>query len=267
MYKRKRTGLMPYSERKYSKKKLQSGGVVGSAGGYDWRDDPYEQQLATAKMNREKADAKRSSKSSTGKMPTRTFTALSGGLTGSTEAAKSIFDQAKTQYFNQIKALGDQGIAWANSVGGQEAYQKVLDLGTSLQVKLKNEKEDFDKLKENLKDTDMNTLAITGNKAFAIKKTVDAEGKVSGDFSFIKMDDYYNDPSQFEILTMNDFVNWKSNVDKNMRIDHMNDFLGKGALSQETFYDTYVKDKVGDIGLEFVKDGGIINLIGKNHYL
>jgi len=263
---------MPYSKRKYNTKKFQTGGVVGTAGGYDWRDDPYEQQLAQAKLQRERMDVKKgqtkSKTSNIDKMPKLSFTPLSGGLTGSTRAAQAVYSQAKDALYSQVKALGDQGIPWLNSVDGQRAYQQVLDLGTSLQVKLKNEKEQFDKLNDSLNDTDMNTLAITGDKAFVGYQVKDSEGKVKNQIGFVNLDDYYKDPSKYQIMTMRDFSTWKANVDTSMDTETMNAFLGKGAISQETFYDDYIKDKVGDIGLEFVKGtgngNGMITLVGQN---
>jgi hypothetical protein len=265
MHKRKLLGILKYGNRKYPKKKFQSGGTASSAGGYDWRDDPYEKHLAQEKLAKQRMEARKNNKKTPGaltKLPATSFTQLSGGLNGSLSSAQAIYSQAKDAYFDQIKSLGDQGIAWANSVDGRRAYQKVLDLGVTLQTRLKNEKAEYDKLVGDLEKTDRDTLAISENKAFVKELSKDDEGNLVGKFNVIDLDSYYEDPDKYRILTLNDFANWKANYDKSMDTNLMSEFLGKGAISQESLYDNYIKDSIGDIGLEFVKDN--IVLTGAN---
>lgn len=246
MHKRKLTGILKYGKRKYKVKKFESGGSTASSGIYNWREDPYEQQLANAKLQRQKGTSK-SSSSSSSKMPNRTFTPITGGLEASMASANQKYNMLKNSYYNEVKK---NGIDWASGAEGQQAYQQVLTVGTQLQNQVKSEKEQFDEFKKDLSTEDKGTLAIANNKAFVLIKNVGDDGKETWKEGIVDMDSYYKDMDKYRIKTLGDFMSWKRNRDPNMNTAAMEEFMGNGALSQSTIYDTYIKDKVSDIGLE-----------------
>lgn len=252
MHKRRLLGILKYGKRLYSKEKFQQGGTITAASTpYDWRDDPYEKQIAAERLQRDKAAAAAKNKATTDYKFDSSFTPLKGGLSGSLSAAKDLFAKEQDGYFAKVSNT-KFGIDWANSVAGKREYQRILAYGAELQSGLTNEKAIFDKAVTSLETGDGEVMAISGGAEGSMfvqefKKFVGEDGKeqMSRAYKEIPTQAYQanllladNDPKKiiYAPQTVNTFVKWKRSIDKSRDSALINKYLTEGSASMETFY-------------------------------
>lgn len=250
MRKRKVTGLLKYGKIYSGNKpaKLQYGGAF-LAKDYDWRDDPYEKELARNKLLQQRTDAQakryrdaakaRAASGKTVKPPTiGKFAAIEGGLDGSRKAANAQFNQAQEQYFTAVAQDPD----WALSVDGQRAHQRISNMGSQLQSKIKAEKEVYDDAYSRMDNDDRAALAISKNGQMFVATT---KG-----FDFIDMKTYLTDPKKYEVANMGEFAHWKQSVDTSMDSNNTTQFLSQGAVGDITFRKDFLDDTAGKLQYE-----------------
>ena len=247
MHKRKLSGIIKYGKRIKRHKKFQAGGSISvTTGEYDWRDDPYEKQLAAERLQQQKINAKAATSSSGGSFDS-TFTPLKGGLEGTRKQFAAEFTQKQNSYLAQVQANGTE---WAKNPSGQAAYQSVLDFGAEKQELLTTEGKIFDKLNKDSKEN-MGALAISGGDMFvAIAQPsggVDDTGnsRMRTMFKEITVEQYTTnqslktgDPKKMLIkpVKLSTFIDWKRKNYSAESVHLLKKYLGEGAESMEEFY-------------------------------
>jgi hypothetical protein len=247
MHKRRISGLVIYGNRaskpNYSPQKLQGGGYVGVASGYEWRDDPYEMRLmqmeAQEKASRAKARAS-SKKVSTGK-DVGSFTALSGGLKAATANANNVFEAKQNEYFQAVQSNPE---GWAGSVAGKQAYQSLLNFGTKLQNGLVDDKKHFEEALSNYKNVDdKEALAISADNEVLIS---DGAGGVRA----VHMSEYTKNMKDMHILKVKDLIKWKRDQDTSMNTNVVDAFMNNGSLGSDSIYKAFIEpqqDKIDSV--------------------
>ena len=252
MHRRKLLGILKYGERKRKNKKFQTGGsITASSAGYDWRDDPYEKQLAQERMARQKQAAKKTT--ATSQKFSSTFSPITGGLKGSAISAQRDFSEKQNAYFGQVNQPG--GVEWANSAKGKAAYQALVNYGAQIQSRVTEEAANFKKAEEGLTAGDKEALAIFGDEnggTMFVKegipteeKNEDGTFKMQGVFREIAIADYErnqslaaDDKNRRTIIPQNiaSFMHWKKNLDMSGNSSIIDKYMKNGASSMETFY-------------------------------
>lgn len=240
MHKRRQFGLLPYSDRKYKKRKFQGGGSIATgAKGYDWRDDPYEQQLAAEKLQRD--SAKYQGKNKRGGQETNLknndFGVIEGGLLGATKAANVEFQQKIDAYRQKIISAGATGIEWANGPAGIKEFQDIKAWGQRRKIELIADKDTFEEASSALKEGDRGALAM-GNGAIYVQNN-------KGEMGAVSMDEYLSDKylgnNNIYSVKVSDWEKWKKNTDVSMNQSATQTVLVDGAVSENTIYNEYIK--------------------------
>lgn len=245
MHIRKQSGIIKYGKRLKKKVAFQGGGSIqGGTQAYDWRDDPYEKFLATAKLQKESAKYQgkgRRSGNSINNIKNSSFQSITGGLSGSMKAANDLFDAEKKNYFDNLRT---NGADWSGTVDGIEAYQNVVAYGVKLTNAVKAEKSAFDKASSAMKNEDPQALAINGSNVMVYKKIngKDGDGKdtESIEADLVSVLDYANNSGTMQAMTVSDFMEWKSTKDTSGRVDLISMFMSNGAVSMNTMAETYI---------------------------
>lgn len=240
MHKRKLFGLLPYGNRRYKKIKFQVGGSFTAVSkGYDWRDDPYEQQLAAEKLQRESAKYRGKGKpnGNSTTLKNTDFGVIDGGLIGATRAANAEFQKKINNYRQQIIAMGETGIEWANSPPGIQAFQDIKSWGQRVKLELIADKEAFDSASGKLKTQDKEALAM-GNGAIFVETKEGAVGSVSID-TYLS-DDYIGNENVYT-MKVSRWETWKKNTDTSMDQNATQTVLVDGAVSESSIYEEYLK--------------------------
>lgn len=231
MHNRKLLGIIKYGKRIYKKKKLQGGGSIAvTTSQYDWRDDPYEKQLAQERLANQKMAAKKTTGGG-GKKYSDTFSSLTGGFDGTRAIASQQFTGRQNEYRGMVQK---KGIDWANSPEGHSAYQEVLDFGAELQERLKAEDKEMTALSTGAKDN-LDTLAISGNSMFVF---ANEGGKKS--YKEISVFDFNNNMSLadgdkskavYVPQTIGKFIDWKKRVDTSGDLTSVSRYLRDGSMN------------------------------------
>lgn len=262
MHKRKIGGLIPYGHRTYDKKpsqKLQTGGGFAVySGHYNWREDPYEIRLLENKMREDRANIYGDAISGTGTKGKQASGAAKPGKLGSFEpitgGLKGMRDEANAQAQQMIDLYQTQvdrgGWAWVNSKEGQVAYQAVVRDISKLQDEVDDAKDRFDEYKADRKSkggTNDNVLAISTDGRMMAQ---DAEGNSS----VITVGDWLTDPSKYKyIYKVTDVEKIVESGGFSVR-PYIDEFLGpKVAVSPETAYDVYIKDREHLVDYQVIK--------------
>jgi len=271
MINRKQIGIIKYGKRLNTAKKFQSGGTLSSfAGGYNWREDPYEMMLMRQKMAREDMDRRderaaykaRNSYKKPGKTKTenfKPFATLTGGLAGSRDHFQKQYDIEQKAYSDKIREYGN---GWLGSDEAKLMHSKIVKRGIEYENRLKDERKLFDQANSTLKDQkDKDALAVSNNNQMFVY-----DGKNSK-YDFIDVSKYTSNPQDYRAMSKGEYATWQENHYVPNSDVYIKDFLGGGAVGENTLDELYIdiqKDKVkyavigGKLGRKD-SEGGILN--------
>jgi len=261
MRKRKIAGILMYGKRTYASngtQKFQSGGVSAFGAGYDWRDDPYELMLLEQKAREKNARITASSrkKSGTTKPPKiEGFTALTGGLKSSRDAANAEFQQDQQAYYGAIK---QNGIEWLSTPDAQIMHQAIVNKGIMLESSLKSEKEEFDIADKSITDEDRQVYAISSLGNVMVQRKSEETGR--SEVAKVTLEDYANNTDKYQIMKIGDVSTWKRNYDYSRDNSIVQEFMQSGALGENTVFDRYFKGKKDYLQYSIDRTKGQIHL-------
>jgi len=268
MKKRKQVGLLKYSDRITLTKKFQGGGSFsGFAGGYNWREDPYEMMLLKDRLNKERFDeygpkgryGKRGTSGARRPGYTKPKTTKEGviepvvikdGLAGTV----SHFNQKLKSQFNGLKTiLENNGIEVLNSNKFKQLYAEYKANAENYTYIAKNEEDSLDKAMEYMNNDirDRNALAIATNGFMVVLDQDNNMKEVSNE-------DYMNNLQNYSTKTKGELVQFlKDNYTGKFGLKIMDTYIGNGALGSNSIDSVFMDGKKENLKYK-AKEGKII---------
>ena len=295
MQNRKKLGLIPYSAKVYTSKRIklfQGGGTITSvAEKYDWKDDPYEKMLIKNKLEEDKAklaySAAKTKADATAKKARETkakeqremayeddfsLYELQGGFEGSRARYNKLFKGLQDIYYESIKSAGVNASAWARSSAGKEMYRTIVAKGIEFQNALKLEDEFYTTAKGSMESGKTEqTLAISGTglhdaDMFVSKAYKDKLGNIHDVYEEIKVTDYIANLAKpntdktkqgYNTVTMSELLEWKKTKDVSGTdgLGLMKKYAIDGAMNLEEFYKESLEGMLKNVGVDITVSG------------